>query len=53
MATIDFDMLAYDIADMLDRNGYPIDVAAGDIRPELPAFVQKITANAALAVEEG
>jgi hypothetical protein len=38
----DLDMLAYDIADMLDRNSYPIDAAADDIRPHLPAFLAAI-----------
>ena len=30
---VDLDMLAYDIADMLERNGYPVDVASTHVRP--------------------
>jgi hypothetical protein len=43
---VDLDMLASDIADMLDRFEYPIDVADSDIRPALPAFIAAILANA-------
>lgn len=43
---IDLGMLAYDIADMLQRNDYPLDVAESDILPELPAFIAAITRNA-------
>lgn len=51
-ATIDLDMLAYDIADMLDRNEYDIDVADCHIRPALPAFLAAIRANAAGSGDE-
>ncbi len=40
-------MLAYDIADMLDRCGYPIGAASDHIRPALPAFLRAVIANAA------
>lgn len=43
----DLDMLAYDIANMLDRYGYDIDAADCDIRPHLPAFLDAIQATAA------
>lgn len=43
---IDMEMLAYDIADMLQRNDYPIDVAESHILPELPAFIAAIVRNA-------
>lgn len=44
---VDLDMLAYDIADMLERNGYPVDVASSHVRPALPAFLRAALANAA------
>jgi len=44
---IDLDLLAYDIADTLSRNGYPIDVDETHILPELPDFIAAITRNAA------
>ena len=44
---VDLDMLAYDIADLLERNGYPVDVASTHIRPALPAFLQAALASAA------
>lgn len=47
MSGIDLEMLAYDLADLLDRNGYPLDVGASDILPELPGFIAAITRNAA------
>lgn len=43
---IDLDLLAYDIADLLQRNNYPLDVAESDILPELPDFIERITRNA-------
>jgi hypothetical protein len=46
MPDIDLEMLAYDLADMLDRNGYPLDVGESDILPELPGFIEAITRNA-------
>ncbi len=51
MKIINFEMLAYDIADMLQRNEYPIDVADKHIVGALPAFVESITlaANAETA----
>lgn len=42
----DLAMLAYDLADMLSRNEYPIDVDENDILPELPDFIAAITRNA-------
>lgn len=51
--TIDLDLLAYDIADMLDRCGYDIDAADSHIRPALPAFLAAIQANAAIDTEPG
>ena len=44
---IDLELLAYDIADLLSRNGYQLDVGASDILPELPDFIDRITRNAA------
>jgi hypothetical protein len=41
-ADVDLDMLAYDIADMLSVNEYPIDASQDDIRPHLPAFIAAI-----------
>jgi hypothetical protein len=38
MSDIDLDMLAYDIADMLDRNEYPVDADADDVRPRSQRF---------------
>lgn len=46
MPDVDLEMLAYDIADLLDRNGYPLDVAESDILPELPDFIAAVTRNA-------
>jgi hypothetical protein len=42
MPILDLDMLANDIARMLDRYGYQIDAGADDIRPHLPAFIAKV-----------
>lgn len=47
MGKIDLDLLAYDLADMLSRNEYPLDVSETDIRPALPDFLEQITRNAA------
>ena len=44
---MDLEMLAYDIADMLSRNGYPLDVGESDILPELPDFIAAVIRNAA------
>lgn len=44
---IDLEMLAYDLADLFDRNGYPLDVGASDILPELPDFIERLARNAA------
>jgi hypothetical protein len=44
---VDLDMLAYDIADMLDRCRYPIEAADSHIRPALPAFLHAIISSAA------
>lgn len=43
---IDLDLLAYDVADMLSRFEYPLDVSADDIRPALPAFLEQLRASA-------
>lgn len=43
---IDFDLLAYDISDMLSRNEYPLDVCAADILPALGDFLSAIISNA-------
>jgi hypothetical protein len=45
--TIDLDMLAVDMAKMLDRYSYEIDADADDIRPHLDEFVAKVRATAA------
>lgn len=42
----DLDMLAYDIANMLDKYDYEIDAGQDDIRPHLPAFIEAIRAEA-------
>lgn len=44
--TVDLDMLAYDIADLLDKYDYPVDAAADDIRPHLDAFLTAIQTSA-------
>lgn len=46
MDGIDWEMLAYDIADTISRNEYPIDVDETHILPELPGFIAAITRNA-------
>ncbi|MFJ5984370.1 hypothetical protein [Lentzea sp. NPDC092896] len=46
MSEADLAMLAYDIADLLQRGDYSIDVADVDILPELPGFIAAITLNA-------
>jgi hypothetical protein len=43
---VNLDLLAYDIANMLDRFEYPIDVSEDDIRLHLPEFIAKIQATA-------
>jgi len=48
---IDYAMLAYDIADMLDKYGYLGkigDISEDDILPLLPEFVLKLRAAAAV-----
>ena len=40
------DMLACDVADLLDRGNYGIRVSQDDIRPALPAFLAAIMENA-------
>ena len=47
LADSDLDQLAYDIADLLDRNDYPLDVAQSHVRAVLPTFLEQITQNAA------
>lgn len=42
---IDLDMLAADMAKMLDRYSYEIDASADDIRPHLPAFIEAVQAT--------
>jgi hypothetical protein len=36
----DWDILAYDISDLLSRNEYPIDISQTSILPNLPAFIE-------------
>jgi hypothetical protein len=43
---ISLDLLAYDLADMLDRCEYPVDVADTHIRPALAGFLRAMLANA-------
>ncbi len=43
---LDLDMLAGDVADLLDRGNYGIHVSKDDIRPALPAFLAAIMENA-------
>ena len=40
------DVLAYDIADLFDRNDYAIDASAEHIRAALPAFLAEVRRNA-------
>lgn len=47
MNTIDLDMLATDIADLLNRSEYSIDATADAIRPELDALLARIETNTA------
>lgn len=47
VGVIDLDMLAVDMAKMLDRYSYEIDASADDIRPHLDGFIAKIQATAA------
>lgn len=43
--SLDLDMLAYDISDMLDRCGYDqVDAGIDDIRAALPAFLAQLQA---------
>lgn len=44
--SIDLNMLAYDLASMLDRYQYA-DVSSDDVRPHLPAFMAAIQGEAA------
>ena len=44
---ISLGLLAYDIADLLDRGQYPIGAADSDIEPALPGFLRAILANTA------
>lgn len=44
---IDLDMLAVDVAKMLDRYGYEIDASSDDIRPHLDDFIAKVRETAA------
>lgn len=46
-ADVNLDMLACDIADTIDRYGYPLDVSQDDVRAALPAFVEQLTRAAA------
>jgi hypothetical protein len=48
---LDLDLLAYDIADMVSRNEYPLDVSEADIRSALPAFIEQVRKNAAASGE--
>lgn len=43
MPDLDLDMLANDLAEAIDHGGYPLDVAASDIRPHLSGFIAAIT----------
>jgi len=43
---IDLELLAYDIADLLQRGEYGIDAGASDILAELPDFIARVTRNA-------
>jgi hypothetical protein len=52
MPHIDLDMLAYDMAKMLDRYGYEIDASSDDIRPHLEEFIAKVRASAAQPSDE-
>lgn len=43
---IDWGLLAYDIADLLQRGEYGVDAGADDILPALPDFIAQIVHNA-------
>lgn len=45
VGVLDLDMLAADMAKMLDRYSYEIDASADDIRPHLDAFIASVQAT--------
>lgn len=49
---IDLDMLAADMAKMLDRYSYEIDASADDIRPHLDAFIASVQATIAVRPDD-
>ncbi|MFG1913080.1 hypothetical protein [Kribbella sp. NPDC048928] len=51
MTDADLDLLAYDIADAIDRGGYPLDLCQADVRAALPAFIARAQQNAAATDE--
>ena len=49
----ELDLLAYDIADTIDRGEYRLDVSQGDIRAALPAFIEQLRQNTAACADPG
>lgn len=45
LTSADLDLLAYDVADAIDRGDYRLDVSQSDIRAALPAFLEQIQQN--------
>ena len=45
MNTAEWDILAYDISDLLSKNEYPIDISQPSILPNLPAFIESCLAT--------
>jgi hypothetical protein len=45
--TVDLDLLAYDIADTIDRGDYPLDLTQDDVRAGLPDFLAAAQRHAA------
>lgn len=39
MNKADWEILAYDISDLISRNKYPIDICEASILPNLPVFI--------------
>lgn len=44
--SVDLDMLAYDLADGIERHEHPIDPTISEIRAELPAFLAALRRRA-------
>lgn len=44
MTDADLDLLAYDIADLIDRGDYRLDVTQAEVRAALPVFLDALAA---------